>query len=170
MSQSALTKSAPPWFHLLVAAPSDACDWLWALEHDSKQKLAARLIRGRKSATAASFFDEVAAALQFPHYFGENWNALNDCLTDLSWLPAQALVLCIADADQLLAKTPADLKWLIDVLQSAAKEWNHPEKPKTPRAFHVVLQVALGHEEVVKTPWQAAGVKLEPVASIKTTK
>jgi hypothetical protein len=39
-------------------------------------------VRGRKSRTVAIFFDEVAAALQFPYYFGENWNALGDLLND----------------------------------------------------------------------------------------
>ena len=121
----------PPWFHLLVTSPSDACDWLTALSHDNKHNLVARSIRGRKCATATCFFDEASAALQFPHYFGENWDALHDCLADLSWLQAEAVVLCIADADQLMTKAPGELKRLADVLQSAAKEWNQPEKAKT---------------------------------------
>jgi RNAse (barnase) inhibitor barstar len=165
MSQSAWTKSAAPWFHLLSATPNVTCDWLWALERDTNHKLVARLIRGRKSATAASFFDEMAAALQFPHYFGENWDALHDCLADFSWLRGDALVLCIAHADRLFAKAPTELKKLAEVLLSAAKEWNDPEKSKKPRAFHVVLQVEPGHEAVVKTAWHAAGVELAPVAA-----
>ncbi len=165
MSTTAWTKSTPPWFHLLVATPSDTCDWLWAIANDSKHKIAARLIRGRKAGTAAQFFDEAAAALQFPHYFGENWDALHDCLSDLRWLGSEAVVLCLADADQLLARAPAELKNLVDVLQSAAKEMNQPEKPKSPRPFHIVVQTAVGHDDGVKAAWQAAGVKLEKVAS-----
>ena len=163
MSTSTWTKPTPPWFHLLVASPSDTCDWLTALSLDSKHKLVARMVRGRKCATTTNFFDETAAALQFPYYFGENWDALHDCLADLSWLQAESVVVCFADADQLLAKAPGELKRLADVLQSAAKEWNQPEKPKTLRSFHVVLQVAAGHEAAVKAAWQGARVKLEPV-------
>jgi RNAse (barnase) inhibitor barstar len=161
MSTIAWTKSTPPWFHLLAATPSDTCDWLWAIANDSKHTVAARLIRGRKAATSAQFFDEAAAALQFPPYFGENWDALHDCLADLSWLGADGVVICLADADQLLTKAPGELKRLADVLQSAAKEMNQPEKPKSPRPFHVVVQTAPAHEAVVKAAWQAAGVRLE---------
>jgi RNAse (barnase) inhibitor barstar len=169
MSTSTWTKPTAPWFHLLVATPSDACDWLTALPQDGKHKLAARSIRGRKCATTASFFDETAAALQFPYYFGENWDALHDCLADLSWLQAESVVLCIADADQLLAKAPGELKRLADVLQSATKEWNQPEKPKTVRSFHVLLQVAVGHEAAVKAAWSKAGVELAPIVTGKKT-
>ncbi len=169
MSQSVWTKPAPPWFHLLVAAPTDTCDWLGSLEQETKQKLVARLIRGRKSATAANFFDEAAAALQFPYYFGENWDALHDCLADLAWLRTEALVVCIADADQLFVKAPAELKTLIGVLQTVAKEWSQPEKVQKSRAFHVVLQAAPHHEAAVKAAWQAVGIKLEPVPGIKKT-
>lgn len=34
-----------------------------------------------------AFMDSIAAALEFPDYFGRNLDALYDCLTDLSWLP-----------------------------------------------------------------------------------
>jgi RNAse (barnase) inhibitor barstar len=165
MSIANWTKATPPWFHLLVASPSDTCDWLWAIADDSKHQVAARLVRGRKSTTAAHFFDEIAAALQFPHYFGENWDALHDCLADLSWLGSQAVVLCFADADQLLAKAPADLKKLAEVLLSAAKEMNEPAKPKTPRPFHVVLQTTTGHEAAVKAAWEGMGVKVEGIVA-----
>jgi hypothetical protein len=102
--------------------------------------------------------------LQFPYYFGENWDSLHDCLADLSWLHAPSVVMCLSDADLLLTKAHGELKSLIEVLQSAAKEWHHPEKPKTARAIHFVLQTATGQEAPVRSAWQAAGVKLEAVA------
>jgi RNAse (barnase) inhibitor barstar len=60
----------------------------------------------------------IAATLAFPQWFGENWDALEDCLTDFSWRPAQGHVLLFENF-QTLAKD--DLGVLIDVLASAAQ-------------------------------------------------
>jgi hypothetical protein len=35
-------------------------------------------------ASAAEMFDDVAAGLDFPDYFGRNLNALNDCMRDVA--------------------------------------------------------------------------------------
>lgn len=36
----------------------------------------------------AAIMEQFAANLRFPDYFGKNWDALGDCLTDLpDWLP-----------------------------------------------------------------------------------
>ena len=50
-----------------------------------------REIRGW--ASEEDLFRALASALQFPDYFGHNWDALEDCLTDLSWLAAEGHVL-----------------------------------------------------------------------------
>lgn len=43
-------------------------------------------IRGKCCRDYASFIAQFASALQFPEYFGDNWAALDECLTDLDWL------------------------------------------------------------------------------------
>ena len=70
--------------------------------------------------------ERVAAALQFPQWFGANWDALEDCLTDLSWTGAGGHVLLIEDSDGL----PGDAGCIfIDILASAAAWWAERGRP-----------------------------------------
>jgi hypothetical protein len=61
---------------------------------------------------------DIAAALDFPDWFGQNWDALEDCLSDLSWRDSAAHVLVFEEA-----KPGDDLGVLIDVLRSVADYW-----------------------------------------------
>jgi hypothetical protein len=62
--------------------------------------------------------DRIAKALSFPDWFGRNWDALEDCLTDLSWCEAQGHVFVFDSA------APGDdVGVLIDVLASSAEFW-----------------------------------------------
>ena len=56
-------------------------------------------------------------ALRFPEYFGRNWDALSDCLRDLSWLPPGRVRLV---HDALPHLPPKDLRASVDVLAIAA--------------------------------------------------
>ena len=74
----------------------------------------------------ASLMQDIAKALGFPDWFGENWDALEDCLTDMSWREAQGHVL-VFEGFQFLPED--DLGVLIDVLISAAEFWADQGKP-----------------------------------------
>lgn len=163
MALSVWTQPAPPWFHLLVAGSSDACNWVRGIERGARITLAARTIRGRKASTKTAFFDEVAAACQFPYYFGENWDAFYDCLADLEWLRADGILLCLADAEHVLEDAKSEFATMVEVLGAAVREWNEPALPKRPRPFHVVLQVQPGHEAAVTAAWAACKVDLARV-------
>ena len=68
----------------------------------------------------------VARGLEFPDWFGGNWDALEDCLTDLSWLQADGHVL-LFDAAQTLALD--DFGVFADVLASSAQYWAGRGRP-----------------------------------------
>ena len=105
--------------------------------------------------TVTSLYDEFGAAMQFPYYFGENWPAFDECLSDLSWIPATRYVLIIVGAEDVLADEPrAELDVLRNVLVRAGEEWAEPvskgeawDRPPVP--FHVVLQGPIA----VPGPW-----------------
>ena len=71
-------------------------------------------------------FDAFASALGFPEWFGGNWDALEDCLGDLSWRQAEGHVLILRGHDKI-AKD--DFGVLRDVLASSAEYWAGRGKP-----------------------------------------
>lgn len=57
--------------------------------------------------------------LQFPDYYGRNWDALEECLFDLSWWTGPVILL-IEHADALARETRATLA---DIWTEAATAW-----------------------------------------------
>jgi RNAse (barnase) inhibitor barstar len=77
---------------------------------------------------------EIGRALRFPGYYGRNLDALEECLTDLSWLPEGEVVL-VWDGDMLLQRAdPASHASVLEVLTSAAAAMRTSTHP-----LHVVL-------------------------------
>ncbi|OGA17169.1 MAG: hypothetical protein A3I63_06040 [Betaproteobacteria bacterium RIFCSPLOWO2_02_FULL_66_14] len=66
------------------------------------------------------------AALEFPDWFGENWDALEDCLTDLSWLAAPGHLILIEGSASLAQE---DSGVLCSVLADAAEFWRRQGRP-----------------------------------------
>lgn len=68
----------------------------------------------------------IARALAFPEWFGGNWDALEDCLTDLSWLEGDGHVLIFEGG----AGVPADERGVLeDILASSASYWAERKRP-----------------------------------------
>lgn len=75
-------------------------------------------------ADKAQLLKNIASALNFPDWFGHNWDALEDCLTDLSWRDAPGYVLLIDGP-----RAGDDLGVLVDILRSGAEFWAGRGKP-----------------------------------------
>ncbi len=69
----------------------------------------------------AALLDELAQRLRFPDYFGTNWDALEECIRDLSWLPAGPVVL--RHTDMPLADDAANLRTYLSILGDAVEKW-----------------------------------------------
>lgn len=71
----------------------------------------------------AAVLDGLAESGAFPGWFGRNWDALSDCLIDLSWLPAEGYVVLIDGWRAFRAASPRDADTADSVLTHAAAEW-----------------------------------------------
>jgi hypothetical protein len=88
----------------------------------------------RNVSDKAGLLGEVSRVLQFPPYFGMNWDALSDCLADLSWKPAAGYVLLFAGLSMLQEKAAVDVTVAVRILHAAADFWRQKGVP-----FYVVL-------------------------------
>jgi RNAse (barnase) inhibitor barstar len=127
----------------------------FAATHPKRKHAAVRILRGKHSGTRDELLDEFARGLDFPQYFGRNWDALEDCLTDLEWLSAEAFVLIITNADQMLKTSPGELKTLGGILTAAASHWSSSEPPAS---FHCLFHCEPGSAEDLKHRLTEGGI------------
>ena len=71
----------------------------------------------------AEFLAACARCLDFPSYFGHNWDALSDCLTDLSWLPARHYRIELAQPQALRTAASETLDTALEILGEVAEFW-----------------------------------------------
>lgn len=74
-------------------------------------------------------FERLATSLEFPDWFGRNWDALADCLGDLSWLRANGYMLLLEHCDGFRAAHGADFATALQVFAAAAEAWRDERVP-----------------------------------------
>lgn len=84
-----------------------------------------------------TFLRACADALALPDYFGWNWDALEECLRDLSWAPAPGYILLYDRAAPFIRRAPADWAVARSIFASAAAHWRAEATP-----FAVLLRRA----------------------------
>lgn len=77
-----------------------------------------------------SLLDRCAEEFALPSYFGRNWDALQDCLKDLSWVPASRGYLVVYDHwGELADADPASHRTLVDIFETAVTFWRGTSTP-----------------------------------------
>jgi RNAse (barnase) inhibitor barstar len=79
--------------------------------------------------------DALAFGFSFPDYFGRNWDAVDECLRDLSWLPADGYALVVVAAEELWRRAPRLAARLVESWTFCAEHWGRRETP-----FHLVFE------------------------------
>ena len=99
-----LAELGGPPYYIAEGSLSALTNWTWA--HASRSAgFVTRIVRGTKMRTTQSLFDEFGAAMQFPYYFGENWNAFDECISDLSWVSAKGYMIAVSSANEVLVES-----------------------------------------------------------------
>ncbi|MDO0933817.1 barstar family protein [Streptomyces sp. DG2A-72] len=98
-------------------------------------------MQGREMSDVDSVFTQFYENLRLPDYFGWNWNALYDCLSDLNWLATTHFLLIVDDAESVLSESPEERPVFFRILLRSAEHWaNKPNFPhRTKSTFRVIL-------------------------------
>jgi hypothetical protein len=155
-----LQSTKAPWTSLLVVKTGQRPESLVRLPTG----FALKVIKGPKCQTIAGLLTECARALDFPDYFGHNWDALEECLADLEWLPAKGYVLLITDAGCVLPDDDEEYETFLEILRDAGEAWGSGQAGMGARRatpFHALF--AVSEQEKAKRPhWGMKEINGEP--------
>ncbi len=96
-------------------------------------------LSGRSIVDKASFLRASARALAFPAYFGHNWDAFEECLTDFAWLHCAGSLLLYDEPVHFANNSPREWQTALAILQASADPWRQQQKP-----FYVLLRKTYG--------------------------
>lgn len=132
-----LSSTQSPHTRSLHVSRPDLDALRWAL---AKRRIESRVIDGSEIHDDDGFFAALADAWSFPDWCGRNWPAVDDCLSDLSWLPATGYVTILERAHDLASRDPrlmADIEKTFRSIGELRAETGMDGSPEVP--FHLLL-------------------------------
>jgi hypothetical protein len=91
-------------------------------------RAAARVSVPGNLTSKAALLATLAAQLKFPDYFGTNWDALEECIRDLSWLPPGPVLIAHADVP-LINDAPNAITYAAILNEAARKMLRSQDHP-----------------------------------------
>jgi RNAse (barnase) inhibitor barstar len=118
---------------LAVPAEAGVHDWTGAADAVKSAAAAAKLkfcsldLHGIDN--KAALLTALGKCLRLPEHFGDNWDALADCLEDSDWLGGHGIAIVLRHAAAYRKAHGADWETLSDILSEAAEYWQERHKP-----------------------------------------
>src|SRR6266566_3600585 len=81
-------------------------------------------VGAESSADKATLLKGLCSALKCPDYVGFNWDAIEEAMGDLEWLPAKAYVVVIEGGTRLWRTIPREGGILVEVALATAELWS----------------------------------------------
>lgn len=78
---------------------------------------------GKNIERKEQLLNHVATALHFPNHFGQNWDALEECLTDLEWVDGDGYLIYFDHIDGLLTAHPDQFATFVEIVRDAVESW-----------------------------------------------
>ena len=89
-------------------------------------------LEGKKIEKKEQFLNHAALVMHFPDHFGNNWDAFEDCLTDLSWFEDEkaenGYVILFDHFDPFSEHHESQLETVVEIFQSASEYWHDQGK------------------------------------------
>lgn len=142
-------RASTPSVRLVTIGASEIDDYAAGAAQD--RAIVVRIVRGRRCVEKEQLLQEFAAAMQFPEYFGENWDAFEECITDLSWLGTSEVLVVVTDAKHLLEHHPKDLSTFAGIVTASLGDQTSPLR-------HLFIQCSPSDEESLRKRLHAAGL------------
>jgi RNAse (barnase) inhibitor barstar len=158
-----LQASKPPW---IVQLTTELSAESVAVNLSEELGITVRVLDAARMRTKSGLFDEFASRLDFPDYFGRNWDALDECLSDLGWLRGVAYAILIERASRLLEDEASDqLLIFLKTIEHAAADWATPVSrgeswDRMAIPFHVLLHESAALQQHARDEFRALGVEL----------
>ena len=80
-------------------------------------------IDGKNIERKEQLLNHFATALRFPNHFGQNWDALEECLTDLEWVDGDGYLIYFDHIDGLLSAHPDQFATFVEIVRDAVESW-----------------------------------------------
>ena len=77
----------------------------------------------------SELLDALGKGLKLPDHFGDNWDALADCLEDSDWLGGSGMAIVLRHAGTYGKNYRTDWKTLEEILGEASEYWQERHKP-----------------------------------------
>ena len=94
-----------------------------------KARLHTALLEIPRNMKSGELLERLGKALHFPDWYGANFDALHDCLTDPDCLPGKGIVIFVVGSTNLHQSDPNGFSTLIEVFKAAAIELHRSGTP-----------------------------------------
>ena len=111
---------------------------------DTRKSDLVLIANGRQMRDWDELSEIFANMFSFPSYYGRNWDALEECIGDLSWIAFDKLLLVISNADHVFSREPKEMDIFLDVLKCAGERWSKSIQDgeiwdRDARPFHTIF-------------------------------